>query len=286
MKPATRSTLLASLLTFALAIVPYAMGGGGHDEQPEAMPVEGEVGHVEPAEEADPGVRSPDLAPGDSWSHTFTETGKFDYHCHPHPWMLAGIEVDASSGRAPMNYTIEIVEPVGEVFGNWTFAPAVTRVEVGDTVTWVNKGSTVHVIQQTVGEHIEHIGTAAGGGGGGGDDHGAEGVAGDIRTSSGAIMGLPAQGWMWVGFAMVGGVLVGRRITTVKAPRGALAAAKGAKAPEASSEPSSHPVTVSVEKGSGSEPRAVSSGPLLVHEPRHHKKDRRRERRERRRNRM
>jgi plastocyanin len=280
MKPAARSFLLASLLAMALTAVPFAMAGGGHDKEPEPVHVEEEV-HIEPAAEADPGLRSPDLAPGDSWSHTFTETGKFDYHCHPHPWMLAGIEVDASSGRAPMNYTIEIVEPVGEVFGNWTFAPAVTRVEVGDTVTWVNKGTTVHVIQETTAEHADHIGTA-----GGGDDHGAEGVAQDIHTSSGAILGLPAQGWMWVGFAMVGGVLVGRRMTTVKAPRGAVAAANGTKAPEASSEPSSHPATVSVEKGNGSEPPTVSSEPLLVHEPRRHNKDRRRERRERRRNRM
>jgi nitrite reductase (NO-forming) len=29
------------------------------------------------------------LAPGQSWSHTFTEAGEFEYLCTPHPWMRA-----------------------------------------------------------------------------------------------------------------------------------------------------------------------------------------------------
>ncbi len=27
------------------------------------------------------------LAPGESWSFTFEESGEYSYHCDPHPWM-------------------------------------------------------------------------------------------------------------------------------------------------------------------------------------------------------
>lgn len=33
------------------------------------------------------------LAPGESWSHTFTEPGEFEYLCTPHPWMRAKVIV-------------------------------------------------------------------------------------------------------------------------------------------------------------------------------------------------
>ncbi|MBT5206234.1 MAG: hypothetical protein HOM00_03905, partial [Acidimicrobiaceae bacterium] len=31
---------------------------------------------------------------GDSFSHTFTEAGTFDYFCTPHPWMTGTVVVD------------------------------------------------------------------------------------------------------------------------------------------------------------------------------------------------
>jgi nitrite reductase (NO-forming) len=34
------------------------------------------------------------MAPGDSFSHTFTEAGTFDYFCTPHPWMTGTVVVD------------------------------------------------------------------------------------------------------------------------------------------------------------------------------------------------
>ncbi len=34
------------------------------------------------------------LADGESYSHTFTETGAFDYHCTPHPYMKAKVVVE------------------------------------------------------------------------------------------------------------------------------------------------------------------------------------------------
>jgi plastocyanin len=33
------------------------------------------------------------LAPGESWSYTFTEAGEFEYLCTPHPWMRAKVIV-------------------------------------------------------------------------------------------------------------------------------------------------------------------------------------------------
>jgi plastocyanin len=37
---------------------------------------------------------SPVLAPGESFSHTFTSAGRFPYHCEPHPTMRAAIVVE------------------------------------------------------------------------------------------------------------------------------------------------------------------------------------------------
>lgn len=49
---------------------------------------------------SDEGARpldSPTLAPGESYSFTFTETGEFPYHCTPHPFMEGIVVVEAST---------------------------------------------------------------------------------------------------------------------------------------------------------------------------------------------
>lgn len=268
-----RAILLAAALI--LILLPVVAASGGHGAE-EAEPVAAEV---HDAVEADPGIRSIDLAPGQSWSHTFTEEGRFDYHCHPHPWMLAGITVVPSSGRAPRNYTVEIMEPSGQSFENWTFSPAVTTIEVGDTVTWLNVGSVTHVVQQTVGEHIAHIGTV---GGAGADDHGAEPAAGDEGTS--ASIGFPTQGWLWVGGALVGGVFVGRRLTGMKAPR------SPARAPASETGPLAIEPKTQVSSSIGDKPENATNEVATRDQApssltRTRQKDRRRERRERRRSR-
>lgn len=167
-------TLLPALALIALAL-PAAMAGGGHPDEPE------------------PGLRSPDLAPGQSWSHTFADAGRFDYHCHPHPWMLAAILVEPSTGRAPITHTIQVVEPEGQPFENWTFQPAITTIQAGDTVTWVNAGTVPHVVQETTAEHMAHVGVA--------------GAPGDVPPGTGFF---PTQGWAWILGALLGGVLLGR----------------------------------------------------------------------------
>lgn len=270
-----RAFLLAA--AFALVLLPAAAASGGHGAE-EAEPVAAADMHAEAM--ADPGVRSIDLAPGQSWSYTFTEEGRFDYHCHPHPWMLAGITVVPSSGRAARNYTVEIMEPSGQSFENWTFSPAVTTIEVGDTVTWVNAGTVVHVVQQTVGEHIAHVGTV---GGAAGEGHGEEPAVGDQTKS--ASIGFPTQGWLWVGAALIGGVFVGRRLTGVKAPRAPAQAPPAQTAPVASDKGADAPAS-----SDGDRPQHAATEAVVVAQAPHtgthgRSRDRRRQRRERRRNR-
>ena len=115
-------------------------------------------------------VVSPELEPGQTWSVTFNETGTLDYHCHPHPWMVAQITVGPSSGRASMNWTIAAIEPEGKDFEEWTWSPAKLTVEVGDTVTWINNGSLMHKVQETTAEHADHIGGVE-------DDHSSDAEA-------------------------------------------------------------------------------------------------------------
>lgn len=154
----------------------------------------------------DPGLRGPDQAPGQTFNHTFMAAGRFDYHCHPHPWMVAAIIVQNSTGRAPMTHTIRMVEPEGKDFDQWTFSPKSLTIEAGDTVTWLNAGSVPHVIQETTEEHAEHIGTA-----GGhddtepahvdGDDHAATSAGQHVHGSS-----LFSSGGGWILILVVGGL--------------------------------------------------------------------------------
>jgi nitrite reductase (NO-forming) len=52
-----------------------------------------DVGVVHTVTAADESFDSGFLAPGESWSHTFTEPGEFEYLCTPHPWMRAEVVV-------------------------------------------------------------------------------------------------------------------------------------------------------------------------------------------------
>jgi len=36
---------------------------------------------------------SGNIMPGETWSHTFTERGEFNYSCTPHPWMRGRVVV-------------------------------------------------------------------------------------------------------------------------------------------------------------------------------------------------
>lgn len=175
---------LALLGTLLLMLAsPTALGSEGHDEE------EAPEDHAE-------GVSGPEMQPGGNWSYTLAEEGTFDYHCHPHPWMLAQLRILPSNGT-PVTHVINITEPADEPFENWTFAPRAMEVRVGDTVTWVNAGTVMHRVTQTVGEHIAHVGTLAGAGEA--DGHSDE--------TPHVQAGQPSGFW-WIVVAAVGAVCV------------------------------------------------------------------------------
>lgn len=184
------AALLAALLLAGLA-TPLALAGGGHDE-----------GTPEPEVHDEEGASSPELLPGESWTFNMTEEGTFDYHCHPHPWMLGQLTVLSSNGSAPQTHVINFTEPVGEDFEAWTFSPKTLEVRVGDNVTWVNVGSVMHRVTQTVGEHIAHVGTLGGAGGSEASDVHADGEADHVEA------GHPSPMW-WIAVAAVGALCVG-----------------------------------------------------------------------------
>ena len=191
-----RTAALLTALLLMIVASPLVTAGGGHDEgTPEPI--------VEAAHE-EAGASSPELPPGASWSYNLTSAGTFDYHCHPHPWMLAALNVLPSDGSAPRTHIINITEPEGAEFEDWTFAPKAMDVRVGDTVTWVNVGTVMHRVTQTVGEHIAHVGTLAGAGDA--HDDGEAHEDGDIHTDASAAeiaSARPSSMW-WIAVAAVG----------------------------------------------------------------------------------
>lgn len=54
-----------------------------------------DVGHEPHTTTSDsPAWDSPELSPGNRFSHTFPSGGTFPYHCTPHPFMLAKVVVE------------------------------------------------------------------------------------------------------------------------------------------------------------------------------------------------
>lgn len=178
----------ALLFTVLLALVtsPLAAAGEGHEE-PAA------------ADHDAAGVSGPEMQPGEAWSFNVTEEGTFDYHCHPHPWMLGQLRVLPANGTATM-HTINVTEPPGEDFEKWTFAPKTYDVRVGDTVTWINAGSVMHRVTQTVGEHIAHVGTLGGE---------AEHDEGEVHAEDASAQAARPSGLWWMAVAGLGVVCVG-----------------------------------------------------------------------------
>ncbi len=185
-----RTAALPMALLLMIVASPLVNAGGGHDE-----------GTPEPVEAAheEAGASSPELLPGTSWSYNLTTEGTFDYHCHPHPWMLAQLRVLPSNGSVA-THIISITEPPGEPFENWTFSPKIYDVRVGDTVTWVNEGSVMHRVTQTVGEHIAHVGTVAEA-----DTH----DDGDFHADDAAAHAAQPSGVWWIAVAGAGAICVG-----------------------------------------------------------------------------
>jgi len=74
------------------------------------------------------------LSAGQTYSHTFSKTGVFPYHCGVHPSMKGTITVIAGGSGAQVNVTIQ----------NSTLSSV--TVSVGSTVTWTNNDGIPHSV--------------------------------------------------------------------------------------------------------------------------------------------
>lgn len=102
-------------------------------------------------------IDSKDIAPGQSFQYTFTAPGVFEYHCHPHPWMVATITIgEAANDSVPETHVVRIVEARDSK--DWGFEPDELAIRAGDTVVWVNDGATVHTIMGSTGVGGGHDG--------------------------------------------------------------------------------------------------------------------------------
>lgn len=110
-----------------------------------ALPILGAVG-------SDASVVAPLLRTGETFEHTFTTIGTFDYHCHPHPWMQGAITIEpAANGSQPQTHQVTIAEPDPDDSQAWGFKPAELTIHAGDTVVWTNEGAMQHNIHGAVG---------------------------------------------------------------------------------------------------------------------------------------
>ncbi len=80
-------------------------------------------------------LRSPDLAPGQTWTVVMAAAGNEHYHCHQHPTMGAMIQVEAGG---PSTASVTISDDA--------FSPAIVLVAPGGTVTWTNVGNATHSV--------------------------------------------------------------------------------------------------------------------------------------------
>jgi plastocyanin len=81
-------------------------------------------------------LKSPPLAKGQTWSHTFRTAGVFKYHDH-HSGALGSVELAARGTALPVNHTIAF---------DGRFTPDKLKAHVGDTVTWSNSADMLMVM--------------------------------------------------------------------------------------------------------------------------------------------
>ncbi len=100
-------------------------------------------------------LASPLLAKGAKFQWTFMNVGEFAYHCHPHPWMMGNVTVEAhadhSHGTAGKTHTVKIVD--GATAGEYKYVPENLTVHVGDTIVWVNEGTMGHTVTAKTSDH-------------------------------------------------------------------------------------------------------------------------------------
>ncbi|HET6403785.1 MAG TPA: hypothetical protein VFH78_04005 [Candidatus Thermoplasmatota archaeon] len=91
---------------------------------------------------ADTGSKGSDyIQPGQTKSITYSASGIYRMHCHPHPWMLHNVTVvDGFTG--PKTVDVQIID--GAVQGEYRFVPENIVVGVGTVVNYKNVGAQPH----------------------------------------------------------------------------------------------------------------------------------------------
>lgn len=97
---------------------------------------------------------SPEVAPGQRWSHTFLKPGTFNYHCGIHPLTMTGqvIVTGPPVKLEPDKVRVDIVEPDPNDEQSWGYKPADLTIETGTTVIWTNNGAQEHTVTADNGE--------------------------------------------------------------------------------------------------------------------------------------
>ena len=97
-----------------------------------------------------PAFDSGNLAAGASYSHTFTATGTYTYHCNYHNWMKGTVVVKAGSASPSPIAPVKASIPSGALSPNGApgYAPDNFTLVIGvnNTVIWTNNDSAHHTV--------------------------------------------------------------------------------------------------------------------------------------------
>lgn len=74
------------------------------------------------------------IAPGDSYSYTFDNTGSVNYICTIHPQMTGSVTIEDDASTEDVTVTIK----------DFSFNPDNITIGPGTTVTWVNEDDVPH----------------------------------------------------------------------------------------------------------------------------------------------
>jgi plastocyanin len=88
------------------------------------------------------------LSPGDTFQHTFTDQGTYEYFCKIHPGMRGTIRVTAAG---PMARTVTILDAPGR------FDPDDVTIAAGGQITWQNNGIQDHTASDSSSAAVESM---------------------------------------------------------------------------------------------------------------------------------
>ncbi len=96
------------------------------------------------------GIAGPLLNTGEAYQYRFTTPAVFEYHCHPHPFMVGTITiVEDDPIDEPVTHIVKIAD--GSEQEAYGFFPGELTVQVNDTVVWLNEGAFQHNVHGSTG---------------------------------------------------------------------------------------------------------------------------------------